>query len=124
MLLVDDNSDHLTIFHDGLERYGFSIKAYVNPLKALEEFHPGLYNVAIVDVMMQAMNGIDLSKNLTHVDKAIKILFLTAANVSDKELNRVISNQYWIIRKPTTIKNLVEDIISILALEQNIPLML
>lgn len=61
VLLVDDNIDHLAIFYEGLERYGFSVKAYVSPLKALEEFHPGLYNVAIVDVMMDTMNGIDLS---------------------------------------------------------------
>ncbi len=79
--------------------------------------------MAIVDVMMHAMNGIDLSKNLTHVDKAIKIMFLTAANVNNIEINIVISNQHWIIKKPITIKNLVEEIISILALEQNIPLM-
>jgi DNA-binding response OmpR family regulator len=62
-LLVDDNIDHLTVFQEGLERYGLSVKGYFSPLKALEEFLPGIYDVAIVNVMTDAMNGKDLSKN-------------------------------------------------------------
>ncbi|MGA9942848.1 MAG: response regulator [Nitrososphaeraceae archaeon] len=77
--MVDDNIDHLTIFQEGLERYGFSVKGYFSPLKALEEFHPGIYDVAIVNVMTHAMNGKDLS-NLAEVDKAIKLIFLTPNN--------------------------------------------
>jgi two-component system capsular synthesis sensor histidine kinase RcsC len=120
---VDDNIDHLTIFQEGLERYGFTVKGYFSPLKALEEFHPGLYDVAIVNVMMHAMNGKDLSKNLTHFDNTIKLILLTPANEDDKEINTGTSNHFWIIRKPITIKNLSEELISIMALEENIPLL-
>jgi DNA-binding response OmpR family regulator len=121
--LVDDNIDHLTIFQEGLERYGFSVKGYFNPLKALEEFHPGIYDVAIVDIMIHAMNGKDLSKNLAHVDNAINLIFLTSTNGHINDLNTMTSNHLWIIRKPITIKNLFEEVISILALERNIPLL-
>ena len=126
-MLVDDNIDHLTIFQEGLERYGFSVKGYFSPLKALEEFHPGIYDVAIVNAMMHAMmhamNGKDLSKNLVRVDNAIKLIFLTPTNEGNKEINTVTSNHFWIIRKPITIENLFEEVTSILALEQNIPLL-
>ena len=121
--MVDDNIDHLTIFQEGLERYGFSVKGYIGPLKALEEFHPGLYDVAIVDIMINAMNGKDLSKNLVRVDNAIKLIFLTPTNEDNKEINTMTSNHLWIIRKPITVKNLFEEVTSILALEQNIPLL-
>ena len=122
-MLVDDNIDHLTIFQEGLERYGFSVKGYFSPLKALEEFHPGIYDVAIVDIMMHAMNGKDLSKNLARVDNAIKLIFLTPTNEDNNDINTMTSNHFWIIRKPITVKNLFEEVISILALEQNIPLL-
>ena len=122
-MLVDDNIDHLTIFQEGLERYGLSVKGYFNPLKALEEFLPGTYDVAIVNVMTDAMNGKDLSKDLALLDKAINLIFLTPTNVGNKEMNAATSNHIWIIRKPITIKNLFEEVISILALEQNIPLL-
>jgi DNA-binding response OmpR family regulator len=120
---VDDNIDHLTIFQEGLERYGLSVKGYFSPLKALEEFLPGIYDVAIVNVMTDAMNGKDLSKNLARVDKAINLIFLTPTNEGNKEMNAVTSNHIWIIRKPITIQDLFEEVISILALEQNIPLL-
>ena len=120
---MDDNIDQLTIFQEGLERYGFSVKGYFSPLKALEEFHPGLYDVAIVNVMMHVMNGKDLSEYLAHADNAIKLIFLTPTNEGNNELNTMTSNHFWIIREPITIKNLFEEVISILALEQNIPLL-
>jgi DNA-binding response OmpR family regulator len=122
-LLVDDNIDHLTIFQEGLERYGISVKGYFSPIKALKEFHPGIYDVAIVDIMIHAMNGKDLSKNLAHVDNAINLIFLTSTNGHINGLNTMTSNHLWIIRKPITIKNLFEEVISILALERNIPLL-
>jgi DNA-binding response OmpR family regulator len=121
--LVDDNIDHLTILQEGLERYGFSVKGYFSPLKALEEFHPGIYDVAIVNVMTHAMNGKDLSKNLAEVDKAINLIFLTPNNEDNNVINKMTSNHFWIIRKPITVKNLFEEVISIVALEQNIPLL-
>jgi DNA-binding response OmpR family regulator len=92
-------------------------------LKALHEFHSGLYDVAILDIMMSTMNGIGFSKNLIQVDNAIKIIFLTTTNGDNKEINTVTSNLFWIIRKPITVNNLFEELISILALEQNIPLL-
>lgn len=99
------------------------MKGYFSPLKALEEFHPGIYDVAIVNAMMHAMNGKDLSKNLVRADNAIKLIFLTPTNEGNKEINTVTSNHFWIIRKPITIENLFEEVTSILALEQNIPLL-
>lgn len=58
-----------------------------------------------------------------HVDKAIKLIFLTPRNEDNNEINTMTSNHLWIIRKPITVKSLFEEVISILALEQNIPLL-
>ena len=65
----------------------------------------------------------ELSKNLVRVDNAIKLIFLTPTNEGNKEINTVTSNHFWNIRKPITIENLFEEVIAILALEQNIPLL-
>jgi DNA-binding response OmpR family regulator len=123
VLLVDDNIDRLTIFQEGLERYGLSVKGYSSPLDALTEFRPGIYDVAIVDIMMYAKYGKEFYKRLAHVDKAIKLIFLTPNNEDNNEINTMTSNHLWIIRKPITVKSLFEEVISILALEQNIPLL-
>ena len=121
--MVDDSIDRLTIFQEGLERYGLSVKGYLSPLDALAEFHPGIFDVAIVDIMMYAMYGKEFYKRLAHVDKAIKLIFLTPRNEDNNEINTMTSNHLWIIRKPITVKSLFEEVISILALEQNIPLL-
>ena len=79
--------------------------------------------MAIVNVITDSRNGKDLYKNLARVDHAINLIFLTPTNEGNKEMNGATSNPIWIIRKPITIKNLFEEVISILALEQNIPLL-
>ena len=70
---------------------------------------------------MYAMYGKEFYKRLAHVDKAIKLIFLTPKNEDNNEINTMTSNHLWIIRKPITVKSLFEEVTSILALEQNIP---
>jgi len=69
------------------------------------------------------MYGKEFYKRLAHIDKTIKLIFLTPRNEDNNEINTMTSNHLWIIRKPITVKSLFEEVISILALEQNIPLL-
>lgn len=49
-----------TILKMALERAGFTVDTFNDPLLALESFKPNLYTLVILDVMMSKMNGIDL----------------------------------------------------------------
>lgn len=89
----------------------------------MAEFHSGIFDVAIVDIMMYAKYGKEFYKRLAHVDNAIKLILLTPRNDDNNEINTMTSNLLWIIRKPITVKSLFEEVISIIALEQNIPLL-
>jgi hypothetical protein len=108
------------------------VKTYVSPPQALHEFHSGLYDVAILDNdannewygFFQELNTSWLCYLLLlFCMDAIKIIFLTTTNGDNKEINTVTSNHFWIIRKLITINNLFEELIAILALEQNTPLL-
>lgn len=43
-----------------LERAGFSIDVFNDPLLALKNFKPKLYDLVILDVMMPKMDGLEL----------------------------------------------------------------
>ena len=45
-----------------LERAGFSIDVFNDPLLALKNFKPKLYDLALLDVMMPKMDGLELYK--------------------------------------------------------------
>jgi two-component system, cell cycle response regulator CpdR len=123
IFLVNNDGDQIKLFTDALERYGFESSSYANPVTALKNFRAGIYDAAIIDVMLPEMNGLELSQKLMDVDRFIPIVYLTAVDLHSNELNREYANVQWIIRKPVTIRKLIEEINSVLALGQNMPLL-
>lgn len=123
IFLVDDDEDQVRLFTDALDRFGFELSSFTNPVTALKDFRAGIYDMAIIDVMLPEMNGLKLSQNLMDIDRFIAILYLTAVDLHSNELNRNYPNLQWIIRKPVTIRKLIEEISSVLALGQNMPLL-
>jgi two-component system, cell cycle response regulator CpdR len=123
IFLVNNDGDQIKLFTDALERYGFESSSYANPVTALKNFRAGIYDAAIIDVMLPEMNGLELSQKLMDIDRFIPIVYLTAVDLHSNELNREYANIQWIIRKPVTIRKLIEEINSVLALGQNMPLL-
>ena len=72
ILFVDDEPDMTTILKMALERAGFTVDTFNDPLLALESFKPNLYTLVILDVMMSKMNGIDLYNQIKKVDPGAK----------------------------------------------------
>ena len=104
ILLVDDESDITLSISIGLEDGGFEVHTFNSPLKALSNFKSGLYTLAILDVKMPEMNGIDLCKEIRKIDGNVRICFLTAFDSRYEEFRRYSD---CFIRKPITIEDLV-----------------
>ena len=58
ILVVDDEPDINLLYHSILERAGYIVESYENPLLALSNFIPCYYDAAILDIKMPEMNGI------------------------------------------------------------------
>ena len=76
ILLVDDERDIDTVVKKGLERVGFKVRAFDNPLDVLSKFEAGSYDVALLDIRMPSMNGFELYKKLRKRDSKIKVCFI------------------------------------------------
>jgi two-component system, OmpR family, response regulator ChvI len=107
ILLVDDESDITFSISIGLEDGGFEVHTFNNPLKALSNFKSGLYTLAILDVKMPEMNGIDLCKEIRKIDGNVAICLMTAFDSRYEELGRY---SYFFIQKPITIEELVNKV--------------
>jgi DNA-binding response OmpR family regulator len=68
-----------TMLKMALERAGFTIDTFNDPLLALKRFKPNLYDLIILDVIMEKMNGFELCNQLRKVDPLVKVCFLTAS---------------------------------------------
>jgi DNA-binding response OmpR family regulator len=57
-LLVDDEPDITIAFKITLENAGFIVYVYQDPIIALSKFKPSYYDLVILDIKMQKMNGL------------------------------------------------------------------
>jgi two-component system, OmpR family, response regulator ChvI len=119
ILIVDDEPDIARLFKLGLERQGgFEVDVYNDPIIALSNYRPGIYDLLLLDIKMPEMNGLELYQSIREKDKEengvgeIKVCFITAFEESYNEFER-LSPKLQIdcfIRKPISIDKLVEAV--------------
>ena len=79
VLLVDDEPDICLIYQMVLEDAGYQCTSYTDPVQALQEFKPYLYDLILLDIKMPVLNGFGLCKKIREVDRTVHIVFITAA---------------------------------------------
>jgi two-component system, OmpR family, response regulator ChvI len=116
ILLVDDERDINTVVKKGLERVGFKVCAFNNPLDALSNFEAGSYDVALLDIRMPSMNGFELYKKLREIDSKIKVCFITAFEMYEEEFKKLFPSYEvrCFIKKPIKLTDLIVEIEKIL----------
>ena len=60
ILVVDDEPDITLTLQAGLEDGGFNVDAFPDQELVLSSFKPGLYDLALIDIMMPKMDGFAL----------------------------------------------------------------
>ena len=112
ILLVDDELDINTVVKKGLERVGYKVRAFNNPLDALSKFEAGSYDVALLDIRMPSMNGFELYKKLREIDSKIKVCFITAFEMYEEEFKKLFPSYEvrCFIKKPIKLTDLIVEI--------------
>jgi DNA-binding response OmpR family regulator len=80
LLVVDDERDTTSILHTILQKSGFEVVFFNDPLLALEHFKPRYYDLVILDIRMPNMNGFELYLQIKGKDNGVKVCFLTAVS--------------------------------------------
>jgi DNA-binding NtrC family response regulator len=112
ILLLDDEFDITTTLKQGLEKQGFRVFGFTDPLLALEHFqiNSDQYGLVISDLRMPAMNGYEFIKNVKKSKPEVQVFLMTAFEIDDKEFRRLLQSVKIdeFIQKPIAIRNLVE----------------
>ena len=56
---------------------------------ALSNFKDDLYDLVILDINIPKMNGYDLYKEIRKIDNKVKVCFLSASEIYDKNIQKV-----------------------------------
>ena len=82
ILIVDDEIDITTAFKLGLEEaVELQVDVYNDPLLALSDYEPGIYDLLLLDIKMPKMDGFEVYKKIK--DKEKKMIDQTTDKVDD-----------------------------------------
>jgi DNA-binding NtrC family response regulator len=117
ILLVDDESDVISVFKMILEMNGYEVDAYTSPTTALESFKPDFYGLLLLDIRMPTMNGFELYRKMRNIDDDVKVCFITAFEDYREEFREtfpMLDEFKYFIRKPKAVEDLVNHVATIL----------
>src|SRR3954465_15023885 len=105
--LVDDEESLRETVGFALRREGYRVESFADGLAAWQSFERSLPDLAILDVTMPRMDGLELCRRLRALSERLPILFLTS---KDEEFDRVLGlelggDDYLV--KPFSLRELV-----------------
>ena len=109
VLLVDDEKDIVSTLAERLSLRGIEAAWVTNGEEALQRLETEKFDLAILDVKMPSMNGLELQKKMNEKHKELKCLFLTsrgAEEASEPGANLVGEENY--LSKPIKIELLIK----------------
>jgi two-component system response regulator ChvI len=112
--LVDDDRNILTSVSMTLEAEGFEVETYNDGQSALDAFNHRMPDMAVLDIKMPRMDGMDLLQRLRQKTSTLPVIFLTS---KDDEIDEVLglrmgADDY--VKKPFSQRLLVERIRALL----------
>ena len=92
ILAVDDDSDIVRLIEHALNRQGFKVCAFVDPIVALEYFNINRKDCILIlsDIRMPGMNGYEFVKKAKEIDKQVKIVLMSAFEINEKEFHNLL----------------------------------
>jgi CheY-like chemotaxis protein len=119
VLVLDDDFDHSTLVKQILQKDGFkNVFAFTDPLLALEHFRINHkdYSLLISDIRMPTMNGFEFVREARKINPKVKLLLMTAFEISDKEFAQALPKPKidGLISKPATSKQILSIVSSVI----------
>jgi CheY-like chemotaxis protein/class 3 adenylate cyclase len=120
IMVVDDEPDTLFTYESFLSDEGYNVESFTDSLEALKHFAQlpdpsSHYKLALLDIRMPKLNGIQLFYKMKTLSPKIKIIFCSALEIAE-ELTSVLPDieDNHIIKKPVEGEYLVKKINSAL----------
>ena len=89
--LLDDDSSVLKSTGRLLDSVGWKVKAFTNPVAFLEQAATHFPDVAVIDILMPEMNGLEVQTRLRRVSPSTRVIVLTAKE--DPSVRQVAMNR-------------------------------
>lgn len=106
ILVVDDEKAFAELIQESLEEEGYEIEATQDPYHALELLQRSSFDVALVDVRMPKMSGLELLQFLKMRDPRMMVILMTAYGSLALGMDSLHQGAFDYLNKPFSLKTL------------------
>jgi DNA-binding NtrC family response regulator len=117
LLLVDDEVGYLEVLSKRLTRRGFKVTTASSGAEAIRALRAWNFDVAVVDLKMEDMDGIEVLKIFKKMDPSLRVIMLTGHGSERAARDGISQGAFDYLIKPVGLKRLVETISAALASE-------
>jgi DNA-binding response OmpR family regulator len=111
VLVLDDEFDIVALVKHSLQKRGYHVFGFTDPLMALEHFmlNSTGYSLVISDVRMPVMNGFEFIKKVKEILPSIKVFLMSAFDINDNQYSKILLplKVDGCIQKPISLKELI-----------------
>lgn len=100
VLIVDDDAAILEVLQMRLAAMGFDVAATTEPRRALELAEADRFDLALLDLRMEPMDGIQLMQGLHRVQPRLPVLIMTAHGTIETAVEAVQRGAFDYLTKP------------------------
>ena len=116
VLIVDDEANMLDVLSDVLSDEGYSVDVAGNGTDAIAKVSSGDFHVAILDLRLPDMSGLDILREIRSKSPQTVIIMITAYSSVDTAIQAMKSGAYDYITKPFKIEQFKKVVASALEL--------
>ena len=102
VLVVDDESSTLRSLRRILEKEGYRVATYANPVRALERLEAEPFDVLVSDLRMPQLSGLELLDRVKQTSPAMEVIIITGYASLESAVEATKKGAYQFLAKPFT----------------------
>ncbi|MEE4270875.1 MAG: response regulator [Thermoanaerobaculales bacterium] len=110
LLLVDDEVGYLDVLAKRLTRRGFEVTTASSGTEAIRALRQWEFDLAVVDLKMEDMDGIEVLKVFKKMDPSIRVIMLTGHGSERAAREGISEGAFDYLIKPVGLENLLKVI--------------
>lgn len=110
VLLVDDERDYLNVLANRMKRRKIDATKAFNGLSAIQALRKKDFDVAVVDLKMQDMYGIEVLKVFKKMAPSMPVIMLTGHGSAEAAREGIKEGAFDYLMKPCELEELIEKI--------------
>ena len=110
LLLVDDEKDFVNILSKRIKRRNIDVTKAFSGAEAIQALRGQEFDVAVLDLKMEDMDGIEVLKMLKIMDPRLAVIMLTGHGSAEAAEQGIKLGAFDYLTKPCELKELLEKI--------------